>query len=359
MRRAAAVVLAERGRPPTLEDVSVSGPGRDEVLVGIRASGVCRTDLTAVRDARAVPVVLGHEGAGVVIEVGADVDGVSEGDHVVVNWQPKCGRCRFCVTGRRDLCDAVVGTAQPRVRLRGAPLAVMLGAGTFCRYAVLPAAGAVPVRPDLPFEIAALLGCAVATGVGAALYCARVRPGDVVVVLGAGGVGLNAVQGARLAHARQIIVADVDPDHLALAVTLGATDVVDAAGDIRAAVLDLTGGAGADHVLEAVGAPALVETAVTLLARGGTLTLLGAPARDAAARFLPRTVLSRQQRIQGCIYGSISPERDLPLFADWYLAGQLVLDPLVTRTVPLAAVPELFADHASAGVRTVVTLEEA
>ncbi len=359
MRQAPAVVLEAYGRPPVLREVSIADPGADEVLVGVRASGVCRTDLAAVRDARAVPVVLGHEGAGVVLAAGAAVRTVEPGDHVVVNWQPKCGRCRYCVSGRREFCDGVRGTAAPRVHHGGEPLAVMLNAGTFCPFAVVPAAGVVKVRPDLPFAAAALLGCAVATGVGAALYGARIQPGDTVVVLGAGGVGLNAVQGARIAGAGRIIVTDHDPEHLALAGRLGATDLIAAADDVRGAVHDLTAGLGADHVLEAVGAAQLVELAVSLLARGGTVTLLGATARDAVAGFSPRTLLSRQQRIQGCIYGNIAPERDLPLFADWYLQGRLELDPFVSRTIALAEVPELFTEQSGSGVRTVVDLEAA
>lgn len=358
MRTAPAIILEEYGRAPVLREVAVADPGPGEVLVGVRASGVCRTDLAAVRDARAVPMILGHEGAGVVLEVGAEVGGVLRGDHVVVNWQPKCGRCRYCVSGRRELCDDIRGTSQPRILHGATPLSVMLNAGTFCPYAVLPAAGVVKVRPDLPFAAAALLGCAVATGVGAALYCARITPGDAVVVLGTGGVGLNVVQGARIAGAARIIAIDPEPARLALAGRLGATNLLSPGDDLHRAVLDLTEG-GADHVLEAVGMPDLIETGVRMLARGGTLTLLGATARDSLVAFSPRAFLSRQQRIQGCIYGNIAPERDLPLFADWYLQGRLLLDPFVSQTVSLADVPDLFEEGAGSGVRTVVTMEAA
>ncbi|MGL4649322.1 MAG: alcohol dehydrogenase catalytic domain-containing protein, partial [Caldilineaceae bacterium] len=181
-REVPALVLHALGALPRLETVTVDDPGPDEVRIWVAAAGICHTDVGYMQSARSVPVVLGHEGAGVVESVGARVTHVRPGDRVAVNWQPKCGRCRNCLRGRRDLCEAVLGTDAPRVHLQGAPLTVMLSAGVFCQLAVLPAGGAVPIDPRLPLEQAALLGCAVATGVGAALYTAQVQPGDDVVV---------------------------------------------------------------------------------------------------------------------------------------------------------------------------------
>ena len=266
--RVPALVLHALGQPPLLESVEVADPGPGEVRVRVAAAGICHTDLGYMQYARATPVVLGHEGAGWVESVGAGVVHVRPGDAVAINWQPKCGRCKNCLRGRRDLCEDVQGTAAPRVTLNGKPLHVMLSAGVFCPLAVVPADGAVPIDPALPMEHAALLGCAVATGVGAALYTARVQPGDDVVVIGAGGVGLNIVQGARLALAGRIVAVDVDAGRLALARQVGATDTIDSrTRDPVAEVHALTNGRGADHVFEAVGLPALMEQGIAMLAR--------------------------------------------------------------------------------------------
>lgn len=354
--RVPALVLHALGQPPVLETVDVADPGPGEVRVRMAAAGLCHTDLGYMQYARATPVVLGHEGAGWVESVGAGVEHVRPGDAVAINWQPKCGRCKNCLRGRRDLCEDVQGTAAPRVTLDGRPLHVMLSAGAFCPLAVVPADGAVPIDPALPMEQAALLGCAVATGVGAALYTARVRPGDDVVVIGAGGVGLNIVQGARLALAGRIVAVDVDAGRLALARRLGATDIVDSrTGDPAATVRELTSGRGADHVFEAVGLPALMEQGIAMLARGGTLTLVGAAGREATLTFRPRAFMSQQQAIRGCIYGNVQPGADLPRFARWALDGRLDLAPLHTHTVRLAELPALFAQGGPReGIRTVV-----
>jgi S-(hydroxymethyl)glutathione dehydrogenase / alcohol dehydrogenase len=354
------VVLAELGALPTLEMVTVDDPGPDEVRVRMVASGICHTDLAARRDARSCPVLLGHEGAGIVEQAGIRVAGIQPGDHVVLNWQPKCSRCRQCLRGRSDLCEQIAGTAAPRVRWRGAPIAVMLHAGTFCPYVVVPATGAVVVRRDIPLDKAALLGCAVATGVGAALYTARVEPGATVVVIGAGGVGLNVIQGARLANAGMIVAIDVDDAHLAMARAFGATHTVNTTDeDGNAAVQQLTGHRGVDHVFEVVGRTELMLSALSMLARGGTLTLVGAAARDAHFEFQPRRFMSQQQHIQGCIYGNIRPELDLPLFADWYMDGRLQLDALHTETVLLEDVPAFFDGSRRADIRAVVRFKDA
>jgi S-(hydroxymethyl)glutathione dehydrogenase/alcohol dehydrogenase len=354
-----ALVLAALGQMPAIEMVSVSPPGANEVLVRIMAAGVCHTDLAAVRDARACPVVLGHEGAGVVEAVGDGVVSPRPGDHVVINWQAKCGRCRHCLNGRRDLCEDVKGTSAPRVALGGEPLAVMLNAGCFCPYVVVPADGAVAIRKDVPFEKAALLGCSVATGVGAALYTARVAPGDTVAVIGTGGVGLNVVQGARLSNAVQVVAIDRDQERLAVALRIGATHAVNIDNvDAVAAVREMTGGRGADHVFEVVGRPHLMAAGIDMLARGGSLTLVGAAGREEVLTMRPRSFMSKQQRVQGCIYGNVAPERDLPMFADWYIDGRLQLDLIGTRTIGLVEVPELFApNYEHRGLRAVVVME--
>lgn len=353
------LVLAQIDALPTLEPVVIHPPGPEEVLVQIRAAGICHTDLGYVRYARATPVILGHEGAGVVAAVGERVIHVQPGDPVVINWQARCGRCVRCLSGRRDLCENIQGTQEPRVYWRGAPLHVMLNAGVFCPYAVVPAAGAIPIRRDMPVEKAALLGCAVATGVGAALYTAGIAPGESVAIFGAGGVGLNVVQGARLANAGKIIVFDLDDSKLALARKLGATHVINvASGEAVAAVKSLTDGRGVEYVFEAVGVPALAQQGIEMLARGGALVLIGAADRDAVLPLAPRRFMSMQQRLLGCIFGNIQPELDLPAFADWYIDGRLHLDELHTHTITLDELPAYFADPAARhGIRTVVTME--
>ncbi len=353
------IVLKQLGALPTLETVRVTDPGPREVAVRMVASGICHTDISYVRDARTTPVLLGHEGAGIVDAVGDEVLHVKPGDHVVVNWQAKCGRCRWCVAGRQDLCENVQGTAAPRVFMDGAPLSVMLNAGAFCPRVVVPADGAVPVRKDIPLDRAAMLGCAVATGVGAALYTAKVEPGQTVVVIGAGGVGLCVVQGARLANAGLIVAVDLDDRRLDLARTYGATHALNGADDVIARVRALTDGRGVEHVFEVVGQPGLMLTGIDMLARGGTLTLVGATAREATLPFHPRRFMSQQQTIRGCIYGNIRPQRDLPLFADWYMERKLRLDEMHTTSVRLGDVPEVFASlDVDRGIRPIIVFEQ-
>ena len=355
MREVPGIILKRLGDVPALETVYVDDPGPREVAVRMVAAGICHTDISTRRDARTTPVLLGHEGAGVVESVGDEVTHVRPGDHVVLNWQAKCGRCRWCVAGRQDLCENVQGTAAPRVFWNGQPLSVMLNAGAFCPLAVVPADGAVPIRKDMPLTKAAMLGCAVATGVGAALYTARVEPGQTVVVIGAGGVGLCVVQGARLASAGLIVAVDLDERRLELARAYGAAHTLHGADDVVARVRALTDGRGVEHVFEVVGQPALMLKGIDMLARGGTLTLVGASARDATLPFHPRRFMSQQQTIRGCIYGNIRPQRDLPLFADWYVERQLFLDELHTTSVLLEDVPQVFTSlDLDRGIRPIV-----
>lgn len=349
-----ALVLHRLGQMPRLETVTITDPGPGEVRVRVMAAGVCHTDLGYVDYARTTPVVLGHEGAGIVEAVGPGVNARLIGEHVALSWHTPCGTCRNCRAGRPQVCEAVLGTAAPRVRLGDTPLAVMLSVGCFARYAVVPAASAVPMRRDMPFEKAALLGCAVATGLGAALRHADVRDGDDVAIIGCGGVGLNTVQGAHLARAGRIIAIDRDPGRLEMAKDFGATHGIVSAGDIVAEVRGLTDGRGVDHAFELVGRTELIEAGVAMLARGGQLTLVGATGREDSVNFKPRPFMSQQQRICGCIYGDVAPAHDLPLLADWYKDGRLKLDLLHTSTIGLADLPACFAATSHTGIRTVV-----
>ena len=342
---ARALVLGRLGERPRLETIEVAAPGPGEVRLRMLAAGLCHTDLTQVRDARFTPILLGHEGVGEIESVGKGVERVAPGQRVLVCWRVPCGRCVYCGSGREHLCQSTIGLREPRYLRGGEPLRPMLDAGCFCDYAVLPAEAAIPIEVDLPLEHAALVGCAVATGVGAALWTARVRAGESVAVLGAGGVGLNVVVGARMAGAGTVVAVDPDPMRRELARSRGAHAVAPQ-GEIGRF----------DHVFEAVGEPAVMESAVGALGPGGQLVLVGAAARDAVLTFLPRRFLSQQQRIVGCIYGSIGdPHEQLPALLRWCADGTIPLADLIGRRVPLDDLEEAFGEPVPEGVRTIVT----
>ena len=339
------LVLDGLGERPRLQELTVEPPGPGEVRVRMQAAGLCHTDVTQVRDARFTPILLGHEGAGEVESVGDGVDGLQPGDPVLVCWKVPCGRCRRCLRDEPHLCEAVVGLAEPRVFRDGEPVGAMLNAGCFSDYVVLPAAGAIGMAGNVPFEEAALVGCAVVTGIGAALWTARVARGDAVAVFGAGGVGLNVVVGARLAGAARIVAIDPDPKRRGLAINRGATEAI-APGEPFEPV---------DHAFEVVGEPAVMERAVESLAPGGQLVLVGATARDATMSFHPRAFMSKQQRITGCIYGSARPAEHLPQLLAWVSDGTIPLADLIGRRVTLDELEGAFDEPANGGVRTVVT----
>ncbi|MFP5377004.1 MAG: zinc-binding dehydrogenase [Acidimicrobiia bacterium] len=343
-----AAVLTAVGHPLEMRaDVEVDDPHPGEVLVRLAASGVCHTDLSA-RDGRMImptPVVLGHEGAGVVEAVGEGVTRVAAGDGVLVSWVPQCGRCYLCARDQGHLCERAVVTmatgglldGTTRLRSAGAPLHQMAAAGTFAELAVVPESGVVPLPGDLDLTAASLLGCSVMTGVGAALNTARIRPGDTVAVVGCGGVGLNVVQGARIAGAGEIVAVDTNPAKLRAAAAFGATGAVDAsATDAVSAVMALTGQRGADVVFEAVGAARTIDQAVTMTRRGGQAVLVGIPAMDvtlAVPAFVGLVLAGKT--ITGCWYGSANVHADVPRLVGLYRSGQLLLDELVSRTIAL------------------------
>jgi S-(hydroxymethyl)glutathione dehydrogenase / alcohol dehydrogenase len=358
-----AVVLREVGQPTTVEDIALRPPGHGEVRVQIVASGVCHSDLS-VRDGlipALLPCTLGHEGAGIVTEVGADVTTVGEGDHVVLTWNVPCRSCEYCLRGDVQLCPHGLDHAfgEPYAESAGGPLWPSMGTGTLAEQTLVPAAALVPVDRTLRLDHAALLGCAVTTGVGAALRTATVRPGETVLVLGCGGVGLAAIQGARLAGAGRIIAADAVAAQLAAATTNGATDTVDAgAVDLASAVRDLTGGAGADHAIEAVGKPATIRAAYDATRRGGIVTLVGAAGIEESVTFPALSLMADGKTIRGSVYGASDPARDIPLLAGLVLRGQLDLEALVTRRVGIDDVEAAFGDmHAGRGARSVVCFE--
>jgi S-(hydroxymethyl)glutathione dehydrogenase/alcohol dehydrogenase len=349
------VVLDERGRLPTLTTVSVAPAETGEARVRMRAAGVCHTDLSAVKDARTVPLVLGHEGMGVVESVGPGGNEDIVGTRVLLSWKTPCGECRRCKPPRSHLSTRPLPPAGPRISRGPEPLGVLLDTGCFCDYVVVPEAACVAVPPQLSDRHAALVGCAVATGVGAALYTARIDPGDTVAVWGAGGVGLYIVSGARLRLASTIVAVDPVPERREAALARGATLACPPEAAVST-IEEATQGDGVDVAFEVVGDAELMATAIDTLGVGGMLVLVGAAARDAVLSFQPRRFMSRQQRLVGCIYGSVRPRFDLPTLLALCAAGEVPLDDLDGQTIALDDVPEAFASPPG-GVRPVVSFE--
>lgn len=350
---ARALVLERHGQRPRLAEVLVDSPGPGEVRVQMLAAGVCHTDLAAVRDARSVPVVLGHEGVGVVESVGEGLELSLVGTRVLLSWKTPCDSCRRCKQQRPHLCETPRGTATARVHRDGEPLSLLLDTGCFCTFVVVPAEAVVPVPSGLADEQAALVGCAVATGVGAALHTARIEAGDLVAVWGAGGVGQNVVTGARLARAGTIVAVDPDQGRRAAALARGAT-VTCHQDEALDTIAQATDGHGLDFAFEVVGRPELMATAIEALGVGGTLVLVGAAARDELLSFQPRRFMSRQQRLLGCIYGSIRPHVDLTELLLLGRDGEIPLADLIGARVALDDLPDVF-DLPANGLRTVVS----
>ncbi len=348
---ARAAVLIGLDLPLTIrDDVVVEAPRAGEIRIRVAACGVCRSDLSMQDGTMPIPMpaVLGHEASAIVEEVGDGVTDLVPGDHVVVSWVPQCGDCFFCRRGQPHLCRAadVVLLAgglldgTPRLRLDGAPLFQMSGAGTFSDETVIPACAAVKIPRDIPLDVAALLGCAVLTGVGAALNTASIGLGDAVAVVGCGGVGLNIVQGARIAGAEVIVAVDVPPAKLATAQAFGATHTVDASKvDAANAVRDLTGQRGADVAFEALGRGRTIEQTVDMTRRGGQAILVGIPRLDVMLSLPAMLGIVLQERtVKGCWYGSSDIRRDVPRLVELYRDERLLLEELVSRRIDLSEV---------------------
>ena len=339
MRTMRAAVMHEPNTPLVVRDnIEVQDPQAGEVLVRIGASGVCRSDLHTINwDVPwPLPTILGHEGAGTIEMIGAGVDHVRVGDRVVLSWVAPCGACRMCAAGRPALCEyqgafeqGLMPDGTSRYRLDGVPVHHFTGS-TFAELSVVPAVCAIPIAADVPIEQLALVGCAVTTGVGAVFNTARVQPGETVVVIGCGGVGLSAIQGARLAGASRIIAVDTNAAKLALARTLGATDAVDASSvDPVEAVRGLTG--GVDHAFEALGRPTTIEQAVRMTRRAGQATLIGMAPPRAEPSFPALDLVTEERVIAGSWYGGFLPSRDVPRIVGWLASGDLRLDAMIER----------------------------
>jgi S-(hydroxymethyl)glutathione dehydrogenase/alcohol dehydrogenase len=341
-----AVVFTGPDAPVEVTDVELAPPGPGEVRVAIAAAGVCHSDLHVRRGEwePPVPLVMGHEGSGIVTALGPDVSGLAEGDHVVLSWVAPCGQCRYCRAGREARCQVAAtivatGGTMPdgtsRLSRGGETVYHYLGVSSFAEEAVVPASGAIKVRDDAPLDVIALVGCAVATGVGAVTNTAAVEPGAQVAVIGCGGVGLSVIQGARLAGAERIVALDLRGAKLALAARLGATDVIDvSAADAVQALRDLIPD-GVDYAFDAIGQISTTEQAISMLGLGGAAVLVGLPPTGARASFEPLVLAEADQRILGSNYGSVRPAVDIPALVDRYMDGQLSLDELVSSRRPL------------------------
>jgi Zn-dependent alcohol dehydrogenase len=332
-----AAVLLAADRPVSIEDVTVKDPGPGEVRVTIRAAGLCHSDLSVIDRSipYPTPVVLGHEGAGIVDAVGKGVTAVKEGDAVVISTLAHCGRCPACEVGRPTECRNAPNPkdAQP-FTVGGKPAYQFANVSAFVERTVVREQSAIPVDPRVPFECAALIGCGIMTGVGAVVNRAKVETGATMAVFGLGGIGLSCVQGGVLSGASKIIAVDVVPAKLELARRLGATHTIDAGREDPVAVIkDLTHG-GADYTFEAVGNVTVIRQALDALGPGGALTVVGVPKLGTSAEFVVHA-LYQNKAILGCRYGTARPRRDFPMLADLYLSGRLKIDELITRRYQL------------------------
>ena len=355
-----AAVFYRSNEDLVIEDIDVDAPGPREVLVRTVASGVCHSDLLFVDGISRwpAPAVLGHEGAGIVEAVGSEVTYVRPGDRVVATGVAFCGQCEECITGNPHRC-----LDRPR-RPRGEPsrlskngerVTQLTNVGSFAEQMLVPESGVVKVPAEVPLEVACLVGCGVITGLGAVFHAAEVRPGSTVAVFGAGGVGLSAIQGARIAGARAVIAVDITPEKLAKARELGATDAVNAAevADPVAAVHELTG-RGVDYAFEAIGSPATAVQALASVKPGGIATIIGAVPGESKLEF-PYSLLREDRRLQSVLMGKTRSRVDMPRYFDLYLRGDLMLDEMVSSRRRLDEVNDAFRDQrAHRGTRTVL-----
>jgi S-(hydroxymethyl)glutathione dehydrogenase / alcohol dehydrogenase len=335
------------------DDIEVDSPKAGELKVRIAASGVCHSDLSVQNGTIPLPppIVLGHEGAGVVEEVGPGVEGFEVGDHVVLTFVPECGECFFCQRDQGFMCEKssalnmggmLDGTK--RITSGGNPVSVMAGCGTFSEVTVVPSISAVKIDKDVPLKIAALLGCGVQTGVGAAMNTASIRKGGTVAVVGCGGVGLNVIQGARIAGAEKIIAVDMVDSKLQMAKEFGATDFVNAGeGNPVAAVQALSEGKGVDASFEVIGLGPTIEQAMQMTRVGGETILVGVPRMDVMLNVNPAfSFIYTAKTVKGCWYGSCNVHREVPKLLELYKSGELKLDELISREIGLDDVNTAF-----------------
>jgi S-(hydroxymethyl)glutathione dehydrogenase/alcohol dehydrogenase len=343
--RAAVLLNTGDEKLEIVDDLEVLPPGPGEVTVKIEATGVCHSDLHAMNGSlpQPAPFVPGHEGAGIVSEVGEGVTGLAVGDHVIVAWSPPCGKCNNCVERKSPhLCVmiqfAIAGT--PKFSRNGEPVFGMAGTGTFAEYLTLPQEAAIKIDDDIPFEIASLIGCGVSTGVGAAINTAKVKPGSSVVVFGCGGVGISAIQGAHVAGAAIIVAVDLVPEKLETAKQFGATHACKP-DDLAALQAELTGD-GFDYAFEAIGLPVTMRAAFDAVRRGGTACIIGVGAMDSEVSFNGFELFFSEKTFMGSYYGSVDVRSDFHKLLRLWKAGQLNLEGMITTKMKLDDINEAF-----------------
>ncbi len=366
--RIRAAVLEDFGAPLVVQEVELAEPGPGEVLVRLVACGVCHTDLYTASGADPSgysPCVLGHEGAGVVERVGEDVTLVAPGDHVVTLFSPQCGECVHCRSPKTNLCLAIreqqnrgyLPDGTTRLSRDGEPLRHFMGTSTFAEYTVMPQIALAKIDPEAPLEGAALFACGLSTGLGAALKTARVEPGSTCVVFGAGMVGLGAVAGCRLAGAERIVCVDLSEQRLALARGQGATETLLGGDDVVQAIVESTGGFGADYTFEATGNVRVMRQAVEAARMGwGLATMCGVAGKGETLDVIPRWLI-QGRRIAGSSFGGLKGREDVPALIDRWMAGELDVEPFISHRISLDEVNRGFElMEAQDGIRSVIAL---
>ena len=363
-----AAVAWEAAKPLSIEEVDLQGPQAGEVMVQLHASGVCHTDaytLSGADPEGRFPTILGHEGGGVVVEVGAGVSSVQVGDHVIPLYTPECGECKFCKSGKTNLCQAIRVTqgqgvmpdGSSRFSIDGKPIFHFMGTSTFSEYTVLPEISVVKVNSSAPLDKVCLLGCGITTGIGAVIKTARVEAGSTVAIFGLGGVGLSAIQGAVMAGAERIIAVDTNADKFEFARQLGATDCVNPkehAVPIQEAIIDMTDG-GVDYSFECIGNTEVMRAALECCHKGwGESIIIGVAEAGAEISTRPfQLVTGRVWR--GSAFGGVKGRSELPGFVDQYMSGEIRIDEMVTHTMPLERINEAFElMHRGESIRSVV-----
>ena len=362
-----AAVATAAGQPLSIETVQLQSPRAGEVLVEIKATGICHTDaytLSGADPEGLFPAIMGHEGAGIVMEVGAGVESLAAGDHVIPLYTPECRECKFCTSGKTNLCGAIRETqgqglmpdGTSRFSLNGEDLFHYMGTSTFSNFTVLPEIALAKIRPDAPFDKVCYIGCGVTTGLGAVMNTAKVEPGSSVAVFGLGGIGLNVVQGARLVGADRIIGVDLNPARTTLAERFGMTDFINPkdVDDVVAAIVDLTDG-GVDYSFECIGNVEVMRQALECCHKGwGESVIIGVAGSGQEISTRPfQLVTGRVWR--GTAFGGAKGRTDVPKIVDWYMDGKINIDDLITHTMPLQEINTAFdLMHAGKSIRSVV-----
>ena len=364
-----AAVAHEAGKPLTVETVQLDGPGDDEVLVEVKATGICHTDeftLSGADPEGLFPSILGHEGAGVVVDVGKNVSSVAKGDHVIPLYIPECRQCKSCLSGKTNLCTAIRATqgqgvmpdGTSRFSLGGEKLFHYMGTSTFANYSVMPEIAVAKVREDAPFDKICYIGCGVTTGLGAVMNTAGVEPGANVVVFGLGGIGLNVIQGARIAGADKIVGVDINPSKTTLAEKFGMTHFVnpkEVEGDLVPYLVDLTDG-GADYSFECIGNVTTMRQALECCHRGwGVSVIIGVAGAGQEISTRPFQLVTGRVW-KGTAFGGAKSRTEVPRIVDWYMDGKINIDDLITHTMPLEDINSAFdLMHEGKSIRSVVT----